>query len=145
MKFMLIALTLALLSPAALAKDKQPDSSFQDATLASFRVVTTGSSCSHAASTTGNVEASTDEDGQTSGTISSTTNGDTSCGNTGWIYYTLQVGDHTFVVHHAPPAFKSSDLKGLLPGAHVLVRTDSKGFYIRVGNKESKFVVAEAK
>ena len=64
MKFMLIALTLALLSPAALTKDKQPDSSFQDATLVSIRAVTSGSSCSHTASTTGNVEASTDENGQ---------------------------------------------------------------------------------
>ena len=146
MKFIPIALTLALLSPVAFAKDKQPDSAFQDATLVSFRAVATGSSCSHAASTTGNVVASTDEGGNTTGTVKSTTDGNTNCRDTGWMYYTLQVGDHTYVVHNAITfGYRDSDLKGQLPGAHVLVRTDAKGFYVRVGNKESKFVVVEAK
>jgi len=146
MKLMPIALTLALLSPAAFAKDKQPDSAFQDATLVSFRAVATGSSCKHTASTTGNVEASTDEGGNTTGTVKSTTDGNTNCRDTGWMYYTLQVGDHTYVVHNAITfGYRDSDLKGQLPGAHVLVRTDAKGFYVRVGNKESKFVVVEAK
>lgn len=139
------ALLLALFIPPAWAKDKHPNADFQDATLVSFREVATGSSCSHYGSTTGNVQASTDDNGETSGSINSTTNGSTSCSDTGWIYYTLQVGEHNFVVHRAPPFFKSSDLKGLLPGTHVLVRTDSKGLYIRVGDKESKFVVVEAK
>lgn len=144
--FPVLTLSLALTAPSMWAKDKHPNADFQDATLVSFREVATGSSCSHVSSTTGKMEASTDESGQTSGSIDSTTSGDTSCRDTGWIYYTLQVGDHTFVVHHAvAPFFRSSDLKGLIPGTHVLVRTDSKGLYIRVGDKESKFVVVEGK
>ena len=138
---------LLILSAPLWAKDKTlPDSAYEDATLVSFRAVTTGTSCSHQADTTGDVDATTDDDGHTTGTVKSTTNGNTSCSDTGWIYYTLQVGEHVYVVHHAITfGYRASDLKGQLPGTHILVRTDAKGFYVKVGNKESKFVIVEAK
>jgi len=32
----------------------------------------------------------------------------------------------------------------LLPGAHVQVRTDEKGFYVKVGKRESKYAIVGA-
>ena len=141
-----LVLIILLLSPAAWAKEKPSPADYQDAVLVSFRSVATGSNCSHSSTTSGNVDATTDDEGNTTGTVRATTNGSTSCNDTGWVYYTITVGEHAYVVHHAVAfLYKSSDLKNQLPGAHVLVRTDSKGFYVRVNDKESKFVVVEAR
>jgi hypothetical protein len=140
-----LTLILLLLSSAAWAKEKAAPADYQDAVLVSFRTVATGSSCSHSSTTSGNVDATTDDDGNTTGTIKATTEGSTDCSNTGWVYYTLSVGNHTYVVHHAVAfRFRSSNLHGQLPGAHLQVRMDGKAFYVRVNNKESKFVVVEA-
>lgn len=138
-------LVLLLLSSVAWAKNKPAPTDYQDAVLVSFRAVTTGSSCSHNLTTSGNVDATTDNDGNTNGTVKATTEGSTDCSNTGWIYYTISVGGHTYVVHHAVTfGYRNSNLRGQLPGAHLQVRTDAKWFYVRVNNKESKFVVVEA-
>lgn len=136
---------LVFCSTVAAAKDKPPHV-YEDGVLVSFRSVATGTSCSQVGNTSGNVDATTDDNGNTSGTVKSTSTGSMDCAPTGWVYYTLAVGDHTYVVHHAPQAWnRSSDLRGELPGTHVQVRFDKKGLYVRVGSKESKFVIVEAK
>jgi hypothetical protein len=128
-----------------LAKDK-PQYIYQDGVLVSFRAVATSTSCSQETSTKGNIDANTDDDGYTSGTVESTSTGSINCTPRGWIYYTIAAGGHTYVVHHAVEAWnRASDLHRQLPGAHVQVRFDKKGLYIRVGTKESKFVIVEAK
>jgi hypothetical protein len=140
-----LALIVLLLSPAVWAKEKPAPADYQDAVLVSFRTVATGSSCSHSSTTSGNVDATTDDDGNTTGTVKATTEGSTNCSDTGWVYYTIAVGSHTYVVHHAVTfGFRNSNLYRQLPGTHLQVRTDAKGFYVLVNNKESKFVVVEA-
>lgn len=142
-----MALGLLLLSCVTVAAAKsKPAHVYQDGVLVSFRSVTTGTSCSQEGSTNGNIDATTDADGSTSGTMKATSTGSVNCVPTGWVYYTIAVGDHTYVVHHAIEAWhRSSNLRGQLPGVHVQVRFDKKGLYVRVGGKESKFVIVEAK
>ena len=144
-------LTVALVcasASCALARDKGKGD-WQPGVLVSFRTVTTGSSCS------GNVDAKVDEAGQVNGSTEST------CSDRRLRFYTIQVEGQTFVV--APDhtgkqkavgmatlgwsaAFaKGSVLRDQLPGAHIQVRSDPSGLFIRVGKKESKFTIVEAR
>jgi hypothetical protein len=58
---------LALLgSCVAFAKDK-PQYTYQDGVLQSFRTEHTGTQCSHSSSTSGDIDAKTDDNGRTTG------------------------------------------------------------------------------
>jgi hypothetical protein len=94
MKVAFIALAGVLAVPA-FAKDKAPDSAYQDAVLVKFVTVTTGSACSHSANTNGTVDATTDDDGNTSGTVKASTSGSTDCSNVTMRHYTLTVGQRS--------------------------------------------------
>lgn len=139
---------LALLLVCALpgfAKDK-PQRNYQDGILVSFRTVTTGTSCNHEAKTTGNVDAHTSEQGSTSGTVQADTKGSTDCSNTYERLYTVQSGGNTYVLEYEGAAFyRPSVLAKSLPGTQVKVASDGKHFYVRIGKKESKFQIVEAK
>lgn len=130
------------------AKDKFKESSYKPATLVSFHTEHNGTSCS------GNVEATTSDSGQISGTTSS------DCSARRIRIYTIQLDGQTIVVmptHTGKQkaagmaslgwagAFeKGSVLRNQLPGAHIEVRSDASGLFIRVGKKESKFLIVEA-
>lgn len=143
-----IVLALTLPTPIASAKDKhsRPDSNYQDGTLVSFRNVATGSSCSHTAETTGDVDATTDDNGNTSGTVKSTTRGSTDCANSYKRLYTIRYAESTLVIAHAPEIWnRPSVLARQLPGAKIKVRYDGKHLFVKVGEKESKFDIVEGK
>jgi hypothetical protein len=151
MRFLPIA-ALALLSSVASAKGKHPDVIYQDAVLVKFITVTTGNSCSHNGSTSGKV----DDDGS----ISANSSGTSDCTNLTKRHYTISVGQQTFEIE---PEFtkgqkgaalatlgwsaafaKQSVLSDQLPGTHVLVRSDSDGFWVKVGKRESRYRVVAA-
>lgn len=137
-----------LLSSVVLAKDKLKPSDYQSGTLVSFRTETRGASCSGSASgkvdNSGNVNASTDSN----------------CVNSRVRVYTIKVGDQTLSIEHAYTGKqkaaalgtlgmsgwfeKGSVLRDQLPGAHIEVRSDESGLYVRVGGKESKFRIVGA-
>lgn len=147
-----LVIGLLILSTSAFAKSKQ-DRDYHDALLVSFRTVTTGSVCSSSGHTNGTVD---DE-----GNVSATTNSSGDCSNTQLRYYTVELGSNTYVL--APThsgkskagaaltfgwgalAWKSSVLANEMPGSHVLLASDPSGFYVKVGNRESKFTLVEAK
>jgi hypothetical protein len=139
-------------SVSAYAKDKA-EPQYQDGVLISFRTISTGSSCS----SYGNTNGSVDDNGK----IVSATHSTGSCSNNVVRLYTIKVADQTYVVRHAATGgqkatalatmgwgalfMKQSVLANQLPGTHVLVRSDPHGFYVKMGKKESKFEVVEAK
>ena len=159
MKLACIALA-GLLAVPAVAKDKAPDSAYQEAVLVKFTTVTTGTSCSHSASTTGDVDATTSDDGNTTGTVKATTSGSTDCSDVTRRHYTLAVGQQTFVIEPEPTkgqkgvamatlgwsaAFaKQSVLADQLPGTHVRVRSDGSGFCVKLGKRESRYSAISA-
>lgn len=60
--------------------------------------------------------------------------------------YTVRSGDNTYVLEYEGAAFyRPSVLANCLPGTKVKIAMDRKHFYVRIGNKESKFQVIEAK
>lgn len=150
MNRLLPILLLAGCANFALAKDKAKpkDSDYQPATLVSFRTETTGARCS------GNVDATVDQNGQVDGTTSST------CKDRTVRLYTIQMDGQTFTVEPTHTGKqkgvalatlgwssefeKGSVLRDQLPGAHIEVRSDPSGVYIRVGKRESKFTILEA-
>jgi hypothetical protein len=145
MKTLLIS-TILLSCTAASAKS-HPASDYQDAVLVSFRDVANGSTCDHTASTSGDVSAHTDDDGNTSGTVTAKTTGTSACKEIQIRHYTLRVADHTYVVQPAYVFLNRSTFLLLRerPGTNVQVRFDKKGLFVRLNNKESKFDVVEAK
>lgn len=152
-------LPILLLCLSAFAKDK-PHYTYQDALLVSFRDVVSGSSCVHSSETTGDVKANTD-DGYTSGTVNATTTGTSECSNNASRLYTINVAGQTYIIRHSMTGgqmatamvtmgwgalfMKQSVLANQLPGTHVFVRSDEHGLYVKLGKRESRFKVVEAK
>jgi hypothetical protein len=136
---------------SAYAKDK-PQFDYQDAILVSFQTVHSGSSCSASGTVKGEEDSS--------GNVTGTTNSNSSCVDDTVRHYTLKVGDHTYALRPAltkgkaalgmatlgwSAVFaKNSVLSNLLPGTHVLVRTDESGFYVKVGKRESRYAIVGA-
>jgi hypothetical protein len=141
-----------LLCASALGKNK-PQVDYQDAVMVNFETIQSGSSCS----SSGTVRAEEDS----SGNVTGSTNGNTDCVANTVRHYTVAVGGHTYTIRPALTKGKaavgmatlgwstlfekSSVLANLLPGTHVLVRTDESGFYVRVGKRESKYAIVGAK
>ena len=153
MKLLAIVLSFSLLSQSALAKEKRhPDSDYQDAVLVKFVTVTTGSSCSHRSNTSGEVDDN--------GNVSARTTGHSDCADVTSRHYTLSVGQQAYVIEPEltkgqkgaalatlgwSAAFaKQSVLADLLPGTHVLVRSDADGLWVKVGKRESRYRVMTA-
>jgi len=136
MKAAVVALSFLLCSQAWAKPPK--DAQYQDAVLVSFKDVKSGSSCS----STGSVKASTDNSGDTEGSTSSRAN----CSNTIVRQYTIHLGSNTFVLVYGYNFLNlHNDLAKQLPGAHLRVRSDRSGFYVRIGDKEARYDIVEAK
>jgi hypothetical protein len=79
---MKVLITFVLLGSAiAYAKD-EPQYTYQDGVLQSFRTEQTWTNCSHSSDPSGTVNANTDDRGSTKGTVKATTTGSTSCKET---------------------------------------------------------------
>lgn len=136
MKVVAIVLSFLLCSQAWAKPHK--DAEYQDAVLVSFKDVMTGSSCS----SNGTVEANTDDSGDTKGSTSSRTE----CANRIVRQYTIHVGSNTFVLVYGYNFLNlHNDLSKQLPGAHFRIRSDKRGIYVRIGDKEALYNIVEAK
>jgi hypothetical protein len=126
-----------LLCAQAWAKPHK-DANYQDAVLVSFKDVKGDSSCT----STGTVKANTDSSGDTTASTASETN----CRNRIVRQYTVQLGSNMFVIVYGYNFLSlHNDLSKLLPGAHLRVRSDKSGFYVRIGDKEARYNIVEAK
>ena len=117
---------------------------YQDAVLVSSRMVSVGSSCS------GSTDGKVDDDGRINADTTS------NCSNRFGALYTISLHDQTFTLRPAATKkelltlgwsnfFKASVLHNQLPGSHILVRSASDGVHVKVGKRESKYEVVEAK
>ncbi len=114
------------------------DAQYQDATLVGFKDVSAGSSCT----SSGNVKATTNENGDTTGS----TSGQADCSNKVVRQYTVQVGSHTYVLVYGYNFLNlHNDLYKQFPGAHFRVRFDKRGIYVWAGKKEALYDIVEAK
>lgn len=136
---MRIAATVLCLLICSQTWAKTPkDAQYQDATLVGFKDVSAGSSCT----SSGNVKATTNENGDTTGS----TSGQADCSNKVVRQYTIQLGSHTFVLVYGYNFLNlHNDLAKQLPGAHLQVRSDKSGFYVLIGKKEARYNIVEAK
>lgn len=126
---------------------------YQEATLVNFRTVQSGSTCS----SNGNINGQTDS----SGNVTGSTNGTTNCRARMVRYYTIVCGEHTYTLRpemttgnkaaaaaslgYAVFFMKNSVLDKQLPGTQVLMRTDTKGAWVKLGKRESRFEIVEAR
>ncbi len=138
------------------AKEK-PQYTYQDGVLKSFRTEHTGTRCSESADTTGDVNGTVDDTGTVNGTVRSTTSGSSSCTDQERALYTIQSGANTFVLTPDRGAgaktgallsmgwstafAKNSVLAYRLPGTALLLRSDGKHYYVKIGNHESMYAV----
>lgn len=136
MKAAAIVLSFLLCSQAWAKPHKDAD--YQDAVLVSFRDVKADSSCT----SSGTVKANTDSSGDTTGSTSSETN----CRNRIVRQYTVRLGSNTIVIVYGYNFLNlHNDLSKLLPGAHLRVRSEKSGLYVRIGDKEARYDIVEAK
>jgi hypothetical protein len=129
-----LALLVSLSTLTAFAKDKHPDSDYQDGTLVSFRTVTTGSSCTQQADTKGNVDDN--------GNVKANTSGSANCSDDIERQYTIKSGDSTLVI--APILGFRHVLSSSMPGATFRMRFDGKHVFVKIGDRESKYEIVGA-
>ncbi|HEY0307774.1 MAG TPA: hypothetical protein VGB94_06400 [Acidobacteriaceae bacterium] len=135
---------------------KKPKPIYQDGVLKGFRMEQQGTHCSTNGNTSGTVNAHTYDDGSTNGTVNANTSSTTSCGPSAFAFYTVIVGEHTYVLLPIPKpigvfgaykyAFgggvgKNSVLYGLLPGTPIQMVNKDGNVYIKVGNRESEYTI----
>lgn len=129
MKFLALFLLLSLPGFAA-KKDKGP---YQDGVLVSFKTVTVGQSCEGSS-------ASTHESGDLK------TKASANCQDTTGALYTISENGHELVLQPRMRLFnKPSVLYGVLPGTHIQINIKGSTLSVKVGQKESKFDLVEAK
>ena len=153
------ALCLLLCSTAWAAK--KPDPVYQDAILKGFHTERHGTFCSTSGDTNGTVKASTDSSGSTNGTVNTTSTASKSCSPRMVAYYTVVMGEHTFVLSPTEPGAvtatkvvgiivfwpsvfflkKNSVLYGVLPGTPIKMRSEGGTVYIKVGKLESEYKI----
>jgi hypothetical protein len=145
-----VILTIMCWDTSLFAKG-HPSLDYQDGVLVSFQTFQSGSSCR----SSGTVEGEEDSSGSVKGTTQSTT----VCSNNTVRHYIIAVSGHRYVIE---PSWtkkkaamgvatlgwsalfeKKSVLADLLPGTHVLVRTNETGFYVKVGKRESRYIVLD--
>jgi hypothetical protein len=160
--FTILTLTVGLLaSDCGIAwAAKKPEPVYQDAVLKDFHTEQHGSFCSTSGDTNGSIDADTDSNGNTSGTVKATSTASTSCSPRMMAYYTVVMGEHTFVLSPTEPggvvaakglaiiatggmgAFflkKNSVLYGVLPGTPIKMRSEGGTVYVKVGKRESQY------
>lgn len=129
-------LVLLLLCIPAWAKPPK-EAQYTDAVLVSFKDVQTGSSCT----STGKLNAQTDASGNTEGN----TSGRVDCSNGAVRHYTIQLGNNVYVLVYGYNFLNLHNvLASQLPGAHLLIRRDKKGLFVRIGDKEALYDIVEA-
>ncbi len=82
---------------------KKPKPVYEDAVLKDFHTEQHGSFCSTSGDTNGSIDADTDSNGNTSGTVKATSTASTSCSPRMMAYYTVVMGNHTFVLSPKEP------------------------------------------
>lgn len=160
----IIILTVALVaSGCGIAwAAKKPKPVYQDAVLKDFHTEQQGKHCYTSGDTNGTVKADTDNEGTTNGTLTATSTSSTSCTPRMVAFYTVVMGDHTFVLSPTEPggeaaakglaiiatggmgAFflkKNSVLYGVLPGTPIKMRSESGTVYVKVGKHESEYKI----
>jgi hypothetical protein len=164
----IITLTVALLASGCGTAwaAKKPEPVYQDAILKDFHTEQQGKHCSTSGDTNGTIKADTDSDGTTNGTVTATTTSSTSCTPRMVAFYTVVMGDHTFVLSPTESggvaaakgvaiiatggmgAFflkKNSVLYGVLPGTPIKMRSEGGTVYIKVGKRESEYKIVAMK
>jgi len=140
---------------------KKPKPVYQDGVLKNFRTEQQGTVCSTDGNTNGTVRATTDDYGSTRGTVDATSTASSSCAPRIVAFYTVVIGDHTFVLSPIPKpigifgaykaAFsgsweaKNSVLYGLLPGTPIQMVNKDSNVYIKVGKRESEYTIVSMK
>jgi hypothetical protein len=110
---------------------------YQDGVLRAFHSVTIGSRCPGS-------------DDVTATTVGDNTRGSTDtsvrCRDVQRAIYTVQVGDSTYDLAPQPGFFsvKSSSLANHLPGTALKIRANGSAFFVKVGDRESKYVLYAA-
>jgi hypothetical protein len=153
MRLMPIALGLMLLPSMALAKDKHPDSDYQDGVLVSFRTIVTGNDCSSSGTVKGTVNDS--------GDVDANSNTRSSCSDDSVRLYSIKVGDNMFELEPMVTGkeaaagiatmgwgalfMKRSVLSNQLPGTRLKVRSDKGKIFVKIGDRESPYSVTSAK
>lgn len=136
MKVAAVLLSILICAPAWAKAHKDAD--YRDAVLVSFKDVTSGSTCS----SHGAVNASTDDSGEVKGSVA----GHTNCSIGTVRQYTILLGTTTLAIEYGYNFLNlHNDLTTQLPGAHLRVRSDKHGFYVRVGDKEARYNIVAAK
>lgn len=159
----IFALTIALFASGCGTAwaAKKPEPVYQDAILKDFHTEQHGTFCSTSGDPNGTIKADTDSSGTTNGTVNATSSASTSCSPRMAAYYTVVMGDHTFVltptepgaatavkavaiIAFFPSAFflkKNSVLYGVLPGTPIKMRSEGGTVYIKVGKRESLYKI----
>lgn len=155
------ALIFLLYCVPVFAKSK-PKVTYQDGIYESVRGQIVGSHCAGSANTDGNFSAETENYGtssSTDGTVRASSNSASDCRAVTRGLYTIKVGENVYVLTpyisviqavgaNSPllRAFqKPSILSTELPGSHIQVRSQDGSFYIKVGKRESRYTLVEAK
>ena len=154
-ELMRIAAFISLFLMASLlpAKDKVTDRSYQSAVLVNFRAQESGMYCSGS----GTVRGEENESGE----ITGSTSGSSRCDPRATWYYTVTTGEHVYVIRPAvtgkqvglaaatlgyPNFFrKGSVLQNQMPGSKVLLRSNEHALWVKVGKRESRFEIVEAR
>ena len=161
----IFALTIALIASSCGTAwaAKKPEPVYQDAVLKDFHTEQQGKHCSTSGDTNGTIKADTDSDGTTNGTVTATSTSSTSCTPRMVAFYTVVMGEHTFVLSPTEnggvvaakataiiatggmAAFflsrKNSVLYGVLPGTPVKMRSEGGTVYIKDGKRESEYKI----
>lgn len=134
---------------------QRPQAAYVNGTLISFRTVDAGSSCYTNGTTGGQVSGEVDDYGNISGTVTGHTSSSTSCVPRQVAYYTLAVGNQTYILTpgltkregftalatlgYSRLFEKASVLYGLPAGTPIQVRAEGSAIYVRVSERESKY------
>jgi hypothetical protein len=148
----ILAITIALLASSCGTAwaAKKPKPAYQDAVLKDFRTEQKGSECSTRGNTDGTVTAST-SGGYTQGTVDANSRSNTSCVPRIVAFYTVVMGDHTFVLSPSWSGFaaifhpRNSALYGVLPGTPVKVKSEDGAIYVKVDDRESEYTIVSMK
>lgn len=125
-----------------------------------FHMENHGTTCGTSGNTQGHINAQTDDDGNTNGTVTATNNSSTTCTPLTRAYYTVKIADHTYVLMPAPSLertgvalftlgvgtlfFRDSALYGVLPGTPIKVSADGGTFHVKVEKRESAYKLESA-
>lgn len=149
-----LVIAVSLVGAGLLEAAKKPAiADYQEAVLLDLQTRESGMHCS----ASGTVRGQEDDSGYISGTASTSSH----CVPVRTTYYRISAGEHTYTLRPAVTGkqvglaaatlgysrllAKDSVLARQLPGSKILVRSDEHGFWVKLGKRESKFEVVEAR